>query len=595
MLSGGTTDANHGVAIAEITEVAKPEIGSAPEGVPTYVAGKCLALTERDRQGNIKYAKYSFSPVSSGYLVFDADIFGDGNYPTYVRFVDGDGNPILTMHWKDGNTDASRAFMYQVGTGEEVSTSLGGKPRTYHGYGIRDLVVNFETGATSFKLDYITFAGVRALSNAVELNIGTGKNIAGIQLGYVFNSGSTNYTQHSYMDNIKLYSVGIETPSYTYTIKAKAGSTDLTTLATGTCKGGMSFSTTGIPQVIQNGEDFYVLTDAGVSNFMISYDMENDGSNKDQTIEYTLDNTIIYYGEIENLSNHGGITEGNFSNGANAPISGAKYSALAELSAGVYSVTAAVNDRPDRGMIIRSNQSTNEAYILSYVTTATSGIMTGEFSLYGTTTIYLSGITTDKGVNQSATMDYIIIRKTGDITAIPGTIAASGYSSLATNFGLDFTNATGIDAAYVVTEITNTTVTISSVDEITAGQAVILKGTGSAAYSIPVKADATFVGTNLLKAAVTATDIAANEAYILQNGEFHLVTAASTIPAGKAYLLADDIPSGARSLNFTFDATAIKAVEGEIQNGEFYNVAGQRVAVPTKGLYIVNGKKIVVK
>ena len=95
---------------------------------------------------------------------------------------------------------------------------------------------------------------------------------------------------------------------------------------------------------------------------------------------------------------------------------------------------------------------------------------------------------------------------------------------------------------------------------------------------------------------MTATAIDANKAYILQDGLFHLVNAASTIPAGKAYLLASDITGGgARSLNFTFDATAIKAVEGEIQNGEFYNVAGQRVAQPTKGLYIVNGKKVVVK
>ena len=30
-------------------------------------------------------------------------------------------------------------------------------------------------------------------------------------------------------------------------------------------------------------------------------------------------------------------------------------------------------------------------------------------------------------------------------------------------------------------------------------------------------------------------------------------------------------------------------------DGEFYNLAGQRVAQPTKGLYIVNGKKVVIK
>ncbi len=30
-------------------------------------------------------------------------------------------------------------------------------------------------------------------------------------------------------------------------------------------------------------------------------------------------------------------------------------------------------------------------------------------------------------------------------------------------------------------------------------------------------------------------------------------------------------------------------------DGVFYNIAGQRVAQPTKGLYIVNGKKVVIK
>ena len=30
-------------------------------------------------------------------------------------------------------------------------------------------------------------------------------------------------------------------------------------------------------------------------------------------------------------------------------------------------------------------------------------------------------------------------------------------------------------------------------------------------------------------------------------------------------------------------------------NSKFFNLAGQRVAQPTKGLYIVNGKKVLVK
>ena len=185
---------------------------------------------------------------------------------------------------------------------------------------------------------------------------------------------------------------------------------------------------------------------------------------------------------------------------------------------------------------------------------------------------------------------------------ISATIPTSGYGTIASAYALDCAKLPGGLKAYKVSGLTSTTVTLEEVTEaVAANTGLILKGTASTAYDIPVVASGTDISeTNKLKAAVTATTLDDGSFYILKSGKFCKVEgaadeAARTVPAGKAYLLASDIPSGARSLNFTFDATAIKAVEGEIQNGEFYNVAGQRVAVPTKGLYIVNGKKIVVK
>ena len=47
---------------------------------------------------------------------------------------------------------------------------------------------------------------------------------------------------------------------------------------------------------------------------------------------------------------------------------------------------------------------------------------------------------------------------------------------------------------------------------------------------------------------------------------------------------------------FGDDATAINAVESTNANiGQAYNLNGQRVVAPQKGLYIVNGKKVIVK
>ena len=119
-------------------------------------------------------------------------------------------------------------------------------------------------------------------------------------------------------------------------------------------------------------------------------------------------------------------------------------------------------------------------------------------------------------------------------------------------------------------------------------------------YTIPVKADATFDGANKLKAAVYPTGVDANSAYILKGGKFCLVTNASVVPAGKAYLLSNDVPSAsAPELSFIFgsETTGINDVKRETitNNGEVYNLNGQRVAQPSKGLYIVNGRKVVVK
>ena len=57
----------------------------------------------------------------------------------------------------------------------------------------------------------------------------------------------------------------------------------------------------------------------------------------------------------------------------------------------------------------------------------------------------------------------------------------------------------------------------------------------------------------------------------------------------------------ARSLTFDIDeegnTTGVADINRETitNNGDFFNLAGQRVAQPTKGLYIVNGKKVVIK
>ena len=185
-------------------------------------------------------------------------------------------------------------------------------------------------------------------------------------------------------------------------------------------------------------------------------------------------------------------------------------------------------------------------------------------------------------------------------------VAASGWTSLASVLDLDIANATtttdGADAlkAYVISNITKTAVTLTAVESAPAETGLILKGKASTAYTIPVSASPETISKNELSAAVTAETVDAESVYVVSGGELKLFTG-TTIPAGKAYLEKSKVDEvGARSLSFFFDdeTTGISNVEDaqrQLLSGDFYNLAGQRVAQPAKGLYIVNGRKVVIR
>ena len=81
------------------------------------------------------------------------------------------------------------------------------------------------------------------------------------------------------------------------------------------------------------------------------------------------------------------------------------------------------------------------------------------------------------------------------------------------------------------------------------------------------------------------------------------------MPAGKCYLELNhtDFPSSITTQasarlrivvgNDDDDTTGINDVEINTEEirGEFYNLNGQRVQTPSKGIYIVNGKKVFIK
>ena len=183
-------------------------------------------------------------------------------------------------------------------------------------------------------------------------------------------------------------------------------------------------------------------------------------------------------------------------------------------------------------------------------------------------------------------------------------IGATGYTTYASSLKLDLSDLPEGLTAYKASTVGESTVSFSPVEvAVPAETGLLFKGTPSKTYIVPVAASAEALTGNLLVGCVAETPLTTNaNYYVMVNDEGvakfqSLSTMGATIPAGKAYLNATG--AGARMLTFNFDADAtdIRGIDsvGAGDTGVIYDLQGRRVANPTKGVYIVNGKKVVIK
>jgi hypothetical protein len=156
--------------------------------------------------------------------------------------------------------------------------------------------------------------------------------------------------------------------------------------------------------------------------------------------------------------------------------------------------------------------------------------------------------------------------------------------------------------AYKVTGVTASSVTLEEVSAVKKNVPVIIHGTASTEYTLTIVADDDSSlddnSDNLLQ---ISTNTTGNGVYVLatKNGNTGWYKwAGGSLGAGRVYLPASEIPSNAREfLSFDYDATGISNIDANLNlDGRVYDLQGRRIAQPQKGgLYIVNGRKVVVK
>lgn len=198
-----------------------------------------------------------------------------------------------------------------------------------------------------------------------------------------------------------------------------------------------------------------------------------------------------------------------------------------------------------------------------------------------------------------------------DIVDMPAPVSALGYSTFSCNRALDFSEVTALSAYKA--SVNEGKVVLTKVDgKVAANTGLLLAGASANIPVVPTAEGEDISATNLLKASVTETEVAASGTdgkyhYFLAGTSasdigFYNVAEAATSGAGKAYLetttaLASEPASARVAWVFQDDeTTGIKdATRSLTTNDVFFDLTGRRVKALRGGLYIKNGKKVIVK
>lgn len=159
----------------------------------------------------------------------------------------------------------------------------------------------------------------------------------------------------------------------------------------------------------------------------------------------------------------------------------------------------------------------------------------------------------------------------------------------------------GIEAYYAT--VSDNKIVLTKIDDgvIPANTGVIIKGDEGSVVEFTATTTESTCLTNVLTGVTTAKPMTPGD-YVLYNNngtaEFRQVTA-SNLAANKAYLPAAKLNSTAPALSVVFgddETTSIATPKTAVViDDQYYDLSGRRIAQPTKGIYIKNGKKIIVK
>lgn len=360
-------------------------------------------------------------------------------------------------------------------------------------------------------------------------------------------------------------------------------------------------------RAVKYGDDYYT-TPRPDSYFAKSMSY----TSSDVDVDYTLDESIVYYAETENMNISGDVSivgaNAERASGGNWRRVGKSTSVYTDqLAPGVYKIEIYGRNQSSSADAELSLQTYDGSTFTDTEKTFTLGkAATGEVTIEN---VVLGSAASFAIVNTSAdyvsniSLDYVIVYKTGDVEQITIPDNDKGFGTYVTTNALDFSGVEGLEA-YIAESENSSKVFVTKVEEVPAGTPIIVKGTRGATYSVPVGTCTTEITNNMLHGSATETHtVGLGEvvyAFNKSTGNLNLVNAGVVIPAKKAYFLSMDNGNDTNQAKeiafFGEEETAVSSVNADVQkaNARLFNAAGQQVTGAYKGLVIdENGNKYI--
>ena len=189
-----------------------------------------------------------------------------------------------------------------------------------------------------------------------------------------------------------------------------------------------------------------------------------------------------------------------------------------------------------------------------------------------------------------------------EIETVEATITSTtSFATFCSNKALDFTGINTIEAYYAKTVENGNVYLLRVYGTVAANTGLVIKG---ATTRIPVVESGDNLVGNLLIGVTTNTEVKAATDYVLTEKNNVAVFAqtgvnAATVSAGHAYLRVSAAKARTRTIGIGGEGTTgieNRFVDDNEQAEEvIYNLGGQRVKNAAKGLFIINGKKKILK